>query len=92
MPGRSGVKRAARAVACALLLSVVLPGMAAPALSDLAQQIRAERVQAYEGMVLQFSARIESGDAQGRDRQLDRRCVRCRMPRHICVAIKGVRP
>ena len=67
MPGRSGVKRAARAVACALLLSVALPVMAAPALSDLAQQVRTERVQAYERMVLQLSARIENGEAQGKD-------------------------
>lgn len=67
MPGRSGVKRAARTVACALLLSVALPVMAAPALSDLAQQVRTERVQAYERMVLQLSARIENGEAQGKD-------------------------
>lgn len=67
MLDRSGVKRAARAIACALLLSVTLPVTAEPALSDLAQQIRAERVQTYEQMVLQISARIEKGDQEGKD-------------------------
>jgi len=67
MDDRSGVKRAVRAVACALLLAAALPVTAEPALSDLAQQVRAERVQTYEQMVLQFSERIEKGDQEGKN-------------------------
>jgi len=65
MKRRPGIGRALRALACALLISSALPAGAEEALSDLAQQVRAERQQLFERVVLQASARIESGEFEG---------------------------
>jgi len=65
MRRRSGIGNALRALACVLLVSSALPVGAEEALSDLAQQVRAERQQRFERVVLQASARIESGEVEG---------------------------
>jgi len=65
MKRRSGMGEALRALACALLISSALPAGAEEALSDLARQVQAQRQQLFERVVLQASARIESGEVEG---------------------------
>jgi len=62
---RSGIGKALRALACAVLVTSALPAGAEPALSDLAQQVQEQRQQLFERVVLQASARIESGEVEG---------------------------
>lgn len=67
MASRSALHGHLRALACALLLCAGQPALSGPALSDLARQVQAERQQLFERMVLTTSARIDNGEAEGKE-------------------------